>query len=69
MVEWRALTVALLGEVLAELRKTNGNDKLTMSQLLQTVTWPLGRELAFKRDPKGHPPVKLGGEDVSGTVF
>jgi len=40
-----------------------------MSQMLQNGTWIFGREMAFKRDPLGNPPLKIQDEKKSGTLF
>jgi len=70
VVEWRALTVALMDELLTEIRFRNQDMKqLTMSKMLQNATWVMGRELAFKRDPSGNPPLKIVADNKSGTLF
>ena len=49
VVEWRALTIALLDTVRDEVNKSlnlRGSEALTMGQLLGAGTWQAGREIA-----------------------
>jgi hypothetical protein len=68
VVEWRALTVALLDRLALAVR-TKLNKKaaaLPLAKILQGGTWAAGRELAFARRADGSPPIKV----ISyGTVF
>ncbi|ETO23574.1 hypothetical protein RFI_13605, partial [Reticulomyxa filosa] len=68
IVEWRALTVALIDEIADHVRKQLGKTKaeFPMSQVLEGGTWRAGRELAFKLRPSGAPPIKIRSD---GTVF
>jgi hypothetical protein len=68
VVEWRAVTVAALDEVRDRLdaHLPERRRGLTMGELLEAGTWPLGRRLALARDPAGTPPVPI---DSDGTVF
>jgi hypothetical protein len=68
VVEWRALTVALLDRLADLLRQRVGLDAvlLPLARILQGGTWTAGRELAFARRPDGSPPFKVVSD---GTVF
>lgn len=67
IVEWRALTVALLDRLREATRVRLGLPTLSMSQLLQGGTWSAGRAIAAeKRPPDGLPPIAV---KADGTVF
>jgi hypothetical protein len=67
IVEWRALTVALLDRLRDPVRRRLGLNSLTMSQLLQGGTWLAGRTIAARlRPPGGPPPIAV---KADGTVF
>jgi hypothetical protein len=68
VVEWRALTVALLDRVAAVIRRRLGRDaaSLPLGRILQGGTWSAGRVLAAKLRPDGGPPVAIVSD---GTVF
>ncbi len=68
VVEWRALTVALLDRLAPAVRaKLNSSAAdLPLAKILQGGTWAAGRELAFARRPDGGPPIKIVSD---GTVF
>ena len=68
VVEWRALTVALLDRLALAVRaKLNrGAADLPLAKILQGGTWAAGRELAFARRADGSPPLKIISD---GTVF
>jgi hypothetical protein len=68
IVEWRALTVALLDRLAAVLRQRLGYDatRLPLAKILEGGTWAAGRALAFDRRPDGAPPLKVISD---GTVF
>ena len=68
IVEWRALTVALLDRVAARVRAELGLDAaaLPLTKVLQGGTWSAGRRIARERRPDGAPPIRL---DSDGTVF
>lgn len=55
IVEWRALTVALLdvvhGMVNEELRKQGAEVELSLAQVLEAGTWKAGRLVAGKKRP------------------
>ncbi|KAI8868985.1 DUF1688-domain-containing protein [Ramicandelaber brevisporus] len=69
VVEWRALTVVLLGMVADVIRKNYNLDKnqLPLAKVLEAGTWKAGREIAAKLRPdtKG-PPINIISD---GTVF
>jgi hypothetical protein len=68
VVEWRALTVALLDRLAEGLRERLGRDanSLPLAKVLQGGTWEAGRALARERRPDGSPPIKVISD---GTVF
>ena len=68
VVEWRALTVALLDRVAEELRVLWGLDDvaLPLAKVLEGGTWAAGRALARERRPDGSPPIRV---ESDGTVF
>jgi hypothetical protein len=68
IVEWRALTVALMDSLLALVRARLGLDAaFSMAHLLQGGTWSAGRKIALQlRPPDGPPPIRAAAD---GTVF
>lgn len=69
IVEWRALTVALLDKLYAIISDYFKKDgiKLTMAQMLEAGTWKAGRELAAKNRPATlSSPILIQGD---GTLF
>ena len=68
VVEWRALTVALLDELALRVRAQLGAStaELPLARILEGGTWAAGRELAAERRPGGEPPFAL---DSDGTIF
>jgi hypothetical protein len=68
VVEWRALTVALLDRVADGLRHRLGLDATSMplAKVLEGGTWAAGRRLARERRADASPPVKVVSD---GTVF
>jgi hypothetical protein len=68
VVEWRALTVALLDRVADGLRQRLGLDARSMplAKILEGGTWAAGRMLARERRADASPPVKVISD---GTVF
>lgn len=68
IVEWRALTVALLDRIGAHVRLHLGLDAQTLPlvKVLEGGTWLAGRRLAAERRPGGAPPIAI---DSDGTVF
>jgi hypothetical protein len=68
VVEWRALTVALLDRLADTIRKRLGLDavKLPLAKVLEGGTWAAGRAIARERRADGAPPLKIVSD---GTVF
>ena len=68
VVEWRALTVALLDRVADSVRHRLGLDAgaLPLAKILEGGTWASGRRLARERRADASPPVKIISD---GTVF
>ncbi len=68
IVEWRALTVALLDELAPLVRDRLGVDaeNLPLACILEGGTWQAGREIAAERRAGGGPPLQI---DSDGTVF
>jgi hypothetical protein len=68
VVEWRALTVALLDRLAGLIRQRLGQnaETLPLAKILEGGTWATGRKLAFERRPDGSPPLKVISD---GTVF
>jgi hypothetical protein len=68
VVEWRALTVALLDRVADGVRRRLNIDasSLPLAKILEGGTWAAGRQLARERRADASPPVKVLSD---GTVF
>jgi hypothetical protein len=68
IVEWRALTVALLDRIGEHVRLHLGMDaeRLPLVKVLEAGTWFAGRTLAAERRPGGGPPITV---ESDGTVF
>jgi Protein of unknown function (DUF1688) len=68
VVEWRALTVALLDWLAPLIRERLGRDEasLPLSRILEGGTWAAGRAVAAERRPGGGPPLQVVSD---GTVF
>jgi hypothetical protein len=68
IVEWRALTVALLDRLALAVRAKLNKDAATLplAKILQGGSWTAGRELAFARRADGGAPIKVISD---GTVF
>lgn len=62
------MTITLIDELRVKVA-TGELEDLTMSQLLQHATWIMGRELAFKRDSLGRPPLNIKVDENSGLLF
>jgi len=68
VVEWRALTVMLLDDVAARVRKGLGLDaaRLPLAKVLQGGTWTAGRKIAREKRADGGPPLAVA---TDGTTF
>lgn len=68
IVEWRALTVALLDRIGARVRARLGKSaaEFPLAKVLQGGTWTAGREVARELREGGGPPLRL---ESDGTVF
>lgn len=68
IVEWRALTIALLDELAPLVRRALDLDEaaLPLAALLEGGTWAAGRALAARLRPGGGPPLQI---ESDGTVF
>jgi hypothetical protein len=68
IVEWRALTVALLDRVAEAVREHLGKSpmELPLACILEGGTWAAGRAVAAQRRPGGEPPIQIRSD---GTVF
>jgi hypothetical protein len=68
VVEWRALTVALLDRIADGVRASLGLDarQLPLAKVLEGGTWAAGRRIAAEKRPGGAPPLAIASD---GTVF
>jgi hypothetical protein len=68
IVEWRALTVALLDQVAQRVRAALGATaaELPLGSVLEGGTWRAGRRVAARLRPDGSPPLRLASD---ATVF
>lgn len=68
VVEWRALTVALLDLIAERVRCRLGmnSSQLPLAAVLEGGTWNAGRKIARERRPNGEPPLRVASD---GTVF
>ena len=68
VIEWRALTVALLDRLAEAVRWRLGKDAAAfpLAKALQGGTWAAGRQIARMRRPDGSPPIEVVSD---GTVF
>jgi hypothetical protein len=68
IVEWRALTVALLDRVAEAVRERLGKTpaELPLARVLEGGTWAAGRAVARELRPGGGPPLQIRSD---GTVF
>ena len=68
IVEWRALTIALLDRVADRVRSMTGTDatSLPLGAVLQGGTWSAGRRLAAELRTGGAPPLTIA---TDGTLF
>jgi hypothetical protein len=68
VIEWRALTVALLDRIAPLVRERLGvsADTFPLACVLEGGTWAAGRRLARDKRPDGGPPIRVASD---GTVF
>ena len=68
VVEWRALTVALLDRLAVGVREHLGKStrEFPLTCVLEGGSWAAGREIARERRPDGAPPLTIIGD---GTLF
>ncbi len=68
VIEWRALTVALLDRVAQRVRERLGLSaaQMPLARVLEAGTWAAGRQIAAEQRTGGVPPVHI---DSDGTVF
>jgi hypothetical protein len=66
IVEWRALTVALLDRVADGVRDRLGMPQLPLANILEGGTWAAGRAIAARLRDGGGPPIRIASD---GTVF
>ncbi|SON54210.1 hypothetical protein HDIA_0669 [Hartmannibacter diazotrophicus] len=68
VVEWRALTVALLDRIAEVIRRKLGetSESLPLARVLEGGTWSAGRKIARAKRPGGGPPIMV---ESDGTVF
>jgi hypothetical protein len=68
VVEWRALTVALLDRIAALIRERRGMtaEEFPLARVLEGGTWAAGRMLARDKRPDASPPIAVVSD---GTVF
>lgn len=68
VVEWRALTVALIDVLADQLRQVSGKTsaELPLVKILEGGTWKAGRHVASQSRPSGGPPFAIVSD---GTVF
>jgi hypothetical protein len=68
VVEWRALTVALLDRLAQALRRRLDMDATTLplAKVLEGGSWAAGRQIARDKRADGAPPIKVISD---GTVF
>src|SRR5690606_2670591 len=68
VVGWRALTIALLGEIAPLVRERLGvtTAEFPLARVLEGGTWAAGREIARKKRPDAGPPFIIHSD---GTVF
>ncbi|MGH6913261.1 MAG: DUF1688 family protein, partial [Geminicoccales bacterium] len=68
VVEWRALTVALLDRLAERVRAKLGRSaaELPLARILEGGTWSAGRRIAAEKRPDGGPPLQVISD---GTLF
>jgi len=68
VVEWRALTLALLDRIADPVRARLGKSaaEMPLARILEGGTWAAGRKIAKEKRPDGGPPLTVASD---GTVF
>ena len=68
IIEWRALTIALLDRLAARVRGKldKSESEMPLTQILQGGTWLAGRRIAAEKRPGATPPLDI---ESDGTVF
>ena len=68
IVEWRALTVALLDVIAVKVRELLGLSAadFPLAKVLEGGTWAAGRAVANEQREGGRPPIRIQSD---GTVF
>lgn len=68
IIEWRALTVALLDRISQCIRNilNKSSNELPLGKILQGGTWEAGRRIAQVKRPNGIPPIQIISD---GTIF
>ncbi|MGQ0663603.1 MAG: URC4/urg3 family protein [Pseudomonadota bacterium] len=68
VVEWRALTVAVIDILASQVRARLGvgADRLPLAKILEGGTWEAGRRIARAKRADGRPPIAV---DSDGTIF
>jgi len=68
VIEWRALTLALLDRTAQLVRDMLGvsTAQLPLARILEGGTWRAGRAIALEARADGSPPLRV---DSDGTVF
>ena len=68
VIEWRALTLALLDRIAQLIRESLGvsAEQLPLARILEGGTWRAGRAIALEKRADGSPPLHI---DSDGTVF
>lgn len=68
IVEWRALTVALIDDIADSIRQKlgGGQDSLPLASVLEGGTWWAGRRIAQKLREDGAPPIRV---ESAATIF
>ncbi len=68
VVEWRALTIALIDRLAERIRTKCGltTEQLPLAKVLEGGTWAAGRRIARELRPGGGPPLQLASD---GTLF
>jgi hypothetical protein len=68
VVEWRALTIALLDRLAPLVREALrvGAAQFPLAKVLEGGSWAAGREIARENRPDGSPPLMIASD---GTLF